>query len=178
MEVYLIRHTETVCEKGICYGQSDVAIREPYKDVFESITSQLPQEAILYSSPLKRCAILANHIQSELSMPSFTIDNRLMEMDFGAWELKNWLDIPKDILDPWMADFVNLAVPGGESFQMMHNRIVDFINELKVKNSSLPLIIVTHSGVIRSFCCHTYKTPLKDAFINKIDFGSVLKISF
>ena len=45
MEVYLVRHTETVCEKGICYGQSDVGILEPYDVLFETILSQLPQEA-------------------------------------------------------------------------------------------------------------------------------------
>jgi alpha-ribazole phosphatase len=177
MEVYLVRHTETVCETGVCYGQSDVAIREPYLSLFNAIIEQLPAEAVLYTSPLQRCTILANYIQNELSIPSINIDDRLMEMDFGDWELKNWADIPKDILDPWMADFVDQAVPGGESFQQMHNRVIDFIDELKVKKSSLPVVIVTHSGVIRSVCCSIYGTPLKDAFVNKIDFGSVLKIS-
>lgn len=37
MEVYLIRHTETVCDKGICYGQADVDIKEPYLDIFQEV---------------------------------------------------------------------------------------------------------------------------------------------
>jgi alpha-ribazole phosphatase len=45
MEIYLVRHTETVCEKGICYGQSDVALAEPFELIFENIISQLPNEA-------------------------------------------------------------------------------------------------------------------------------------
>ncbi len=46
MEIYLVRHTETVCEKGICYGQSDVGIRAPYVTIFESILEQLPEQGI------------------------------------------------------------------------------------------------------------------------------------
>ena len=46
MEIYLVRHTETICEKGICYGQSDVDLAEPFESVFENIVSQLPSEAI------------------------------------------------------------------------------------------------------------------------------------
>jgi alpha-ribazole phosphatase len=60
MEIYLVRHTETVCEKGICYGQSDVKIMEPYDTIFQSVLNQLPQDAKLYSSPLLRCVLLAN----------------------------------------------------------------------------------------------------------------------
>src|SRR6478736_3062578 len=104
MEVYLVRHTETVCEKGICYGQSDVGIREPYDTVFESILSQLPQDAILYSSPLQRCAILAKHIQNNSKIDSIIEDTRLMEMNFGDWELKSWDVIPQEVLNPWMED--------------------------------------------------------------------------
>lgn len=177
MEVYLVRHTETICEKGICYGQSDVQIRDPYVTIFESIVGQLPAEAILYSSPLQRCTILANYIQNELGMPSINIDDRLMEMDFGAWELKKWDDIPSEVLDPWMENFVSQIVPEGESFQMLHDRVTAFINEIKTPTSSLPLIIVTHAGVIRSFWCTIHNIPLKDAFQNKIDFGTILKIS-
>src|SRR6218665_2037125 len=116
MEVYLVRHTETVCEKGICYGQSDVEIREPYDVVFETILSQLPQEAILYSSPLQRCVVLAKHIQENIKANSIIEDSRLMEMHFGDWELQSWDAIPQEVLNSWMEDFVNVRVPNGESF--------------------------------------------------------------
>ena len=54
MEIYLVRHTETICEKGICYGQSDVSLREPFESVFENIVLQLPSEIILFFFFLKR----------------------------------------------------------------------------------------------------------------------------
>ena len=171
MEVYLVRHTETVCEKGICYGQSDVAILEPFLELFESIKKQLPQDAIVYSSPLDRCTQLARYISKDL-----ITDSRLMEMNFGDWELKSWDEIPSDDITPWMNDFVNVAVPNGESFVQLHHRVLDFLYKELETASSRPVVIVAHAGVIRSILCEISGLPLKDAFTNKVDFGSVLKV--
>ena len=110
MEVYLVRHTETVCEKGICYGQSDVGIRQPYDTVFESILNQLPQDAVLYSSPLQRCAILAKHIQKNTKIDAVIEDSRLMEMHFGDWEGRAWADIDPTELAAWTDDFAHYRV--------------------------------------------------------------------
>ena len=176
MEVYLVRHTETVCEKGICYGQSDVGIREPYDAIFESILNQLPQDAILYSSPLLRCAILARHIQKHTQITSIIEDSRLMEMDFGDWELKSWDAIPREVLDPWMEDFVTVKVPNGESFTDLDYRVREFLDNDISKGNTQPIIIVAHSGVIRSILCKINNLPLQEAFKTPLDYGAVIKI--
>ncbi len=176
MQVYLVRHTETVCEKGICYGQSDVEINQPYHAVFQTIMEQLPPDAILYSSPLQRCMLLANYIKENLGSTSIKQDDRLMEMNFGDWEMKNWDAIPFEELNPWMTNFVTVRVPNGESFTDLHKRVINFMqNELQA-NTPKPIIIVAHAGVIRSFLCAISDLPLKDAFQNKVDFGAVIKI--
>ncbi len=176
MEVYLVRHTETVCEKGICYGQSNVGILGPYDVVFESIVKQLPKEAILYSSPLQRCIILAKHIQENAQIDSVIEDARLMEMNFGDWELQNWNDIPQEILNPWMEDFVNVRVPNGESFVDLNERVLDFLENEVSKPNKKPVIIVAHAGVIRSILCKINNLPLLEAFKSKLDFGAVVKV--
>ncbi|RED18944.1 alpha-ribazole phosphatase [Flavobacterium cutihirudinis] len=176
MEVYLIRHTETVCEKGICYGQSDVDIAEPFDVVFSEIVSQLPPEVTIFSSPLKRCVILAKHIQNNIKTISYQEDDRLKEMNFGDWELMKWNDIPSEQLNPWMEDFVNIQVSNGESFVELHNRVGIFLSEILSKNSQNPIVIVAHAGIIRSILCHQTSLPLKEAFQNKVDFGQVIKI--
>ncbi|CAD0005069.1 MULTISPECIES: alpha-ribazole phosphatase [Flavobacterium] len=178
MEIYLVRHTETTCEKGICYGQSDVDLAEPFESVFENILSQLPSKAIIFSSPLKRCVILAKYIQKNINTISYQEDNRLKEMHFGDWEMKTWNEIPPEQLNPWMENFVNIRASNGESFVELHERTGDFLSEIKSKKSHLPIIIVTHAGIIRSFLCYHSSLPLKDAFQNKADFGEVIKINF
>ena len=176
MEVYLVRHTETICEKGVCYGQSDVGLAEPFESVFENIVSQLPPEAIIYSSPLKRCVILAEYIQNNIKAISFEKEDRLMEMNFGDWEMKNWNEISPEQLNPWMEDFVNISVSNGESFIALHKRVGHFLSQIS-KKITKPIIIVAHAGVIRSILCHHTSLPLKDAFNNKVDFGEVIKIA-
>lgn len=166
-----MRHTETVCEKDICYGQSDVTLKEPYLEQFEYIKSQIPVDAIVYSSPLSRCTLLANYLA-----PSIITDSRLMEMYFGDWEMKKWDDIPEVDFTPWMTDFVNVAVPNGESFVDLHHRVSDFFAADFIKNTSKPIVLVTHAGVIRSILCTISNLPLKDAFTNKVDFGDVIKL--
>ncbi|MBS7255677.1 alpha-ribazole phosphatase [Flavobacterium branchiicola] len=176
MEIYLVRHTETICEKGICYGQSDVAIAEPYTEIFNEVVLQLPSEAMIFSSPLKRCVLLANHIKENIKSISYQEDERLMEMNFGDWELKKWDEISPEQLNPWMEDFVNIQVSNGESFVELHNRVGAFIAEKLSKNIMHPIVIVAHAGIIRSILCHQTSLPLKEAFQNKVDFGQVIKI--
>ena len=139
MEIYLVRHTETVCEKGICYGQSDVDIAAPFEMIFENIVSQLPSEALIFTSPLKRCVTLAKYIQAKTKAISYQEDERLMEMNFGDWELKNWNKIPPEQLNPWMEDFVNIKVQNGESFAVLHERVGDFITALISKKIKSPI---------------------------------------
>jgi alpha-ribazole phosphatase len=178
MEIYLVRHTETLCEKGICYGQSDVGILEPYDVVFEHIIKQLPKKAVLYSSPLKRCALLAKHMQENTQIDTVIEDSRLKEMNFGDWELEKWDAIPQEVLNPWMEDFVNVRVPNGESFVDLNDRVLDFLENVIPKDSGKPIIIVAHAGVIRSILCKINEVPLKDAFQYSVDYGQVIKIVF
>lgn len=175
MEIYLVRHTETICEKGVCYGQSDVDIAEPFEEIFKRIISELPCEAVIFTSPLKRCAILAKHIQKNNNAISYQEDDRLKEMNFGDWELKNWDDISPEELNPWMEDFVNIRASNGESFTELHERTRHFLSD-EISKIQQPVIIVAHAGIIRSIICHQTSLPLKEAFQNKIDFGEIIRI--
>lgn len=171
MEIYLVRHTETVCEKGICYGQADVDVKEPYSDIFQEIKNQLPTDAIVYSSPLNRCKKLAEFISDAI-----LFDERLMEMNFGNWELQPWNDIPLVEMQPWMDDFVSVQVPNGESFEQLHHRVGGFYSELLQKKEN-KIILICHAGTIRSFLSHHHQTNLKNAFsLYSVNYGEVFKI--
>ena len=74
MEIYLVRHTETVYKKGICYGQADIGLLEPFMEQFEIIKNQIPEDPLIYSSPLQRCTVLAEY----LSGSDYQTDARLM----------------------------------------------------------------------------------------------------
>ena len=79
MEVYLIRHTETILSEGVCYGQTDVHVKQPYLTHFDSIVKSIESQSVkIYSSPLTRCTRLAHHFRMYKEEIRFVkSDNRL-----------------------------------------------------------------------------------------------------
>lgn len=171
MEIYLIRHSEPILDKGICYGFSDIDINPLKDNDLEEISSKLPMDVDkVFSSPSIRCRKLAEALFKD----SITFDDRLKEMNFGDWELKPWNEIQQDHLNTWMQDFVNVKVPNGESFLELVNRISHFFNEIQSKKYK-KVVVFTHAGVIRSALHIFEKTPLPKTFEVKINFTSVWK---
>ena len=172
MEIYLIRHTTPNIEKGICYGQTNLGVVDSFYEEVTIIKEKLPdfKNFTVYSSPLKRCTLLANELFTNVPI----IDERLMELNFGDWEMKEWNKIEKEKLDFWMNDFVNVACPNGESYVQLHKRVSNFIEE--IKSTSLEKVcIVTHAGVIRSIHSLLNNIHLKNSFDLKVDYGQVIK---
>lgn len=173
MEIYLIRHTTPKVEKGICYGQADLDITETFLEEVEAIKPHLPAAEIrVYSSPLQRCKKLADALFDGLEID---VHDDLMELNCGQWELLSWNDIPKEEIQPWMDDFVNVPVPKGESYVDLHNRVVNRFKEIVSKQESA--VIIAHGGVLRSILSYITSTPLKESFdAFTLHYGCVVKI--
>ncbi|WP_200979215.1 alpha-ribazole phosphatase [Echinicola sp. 20G] len=175
MEIHLIRHTTPQIAKGICYGQSDIEIADTFEEEVTLIKKNLPRlnpDFAVFSSPLTRCKKLAvNFFRSPI-----TLDSRLMELNFGEWELKAWNDIPKEEINPWMKDFVNTPCQNGESYQDLYQRCVDFLTELKSSDVQ-QAVIITHAGPIRAMNAYLNNIDLKDSFDLKVDYGQVITFS-
>ncbi|WP_299778817.1 alpha-ribazole phosphatase [uncultured Formosa sp.] len=173
MEIYLIRHTTPEIEKGICYGDSDIPLKDSFALEAETVLSALPTYLEkVYSSPLQRCTQLAHVISEDI-----TTDTRLKELYFGSWELKKWSDIPFDEIQPWYNDWVNTPTHNGESYQDLQHRATAFIEDLPQHYNCIA--IVTHSGVIRSLWAYFNAIDLKDSFNDLvIAYGAVLKIKY
>ena len=41
-----------------------------------------------------------------------TVDARLSELDFGAWDGRRWVDVPQSAIDAWCGDFAGRPTPG------------------------------------------------------------------
>jgi alpha-ribazole phosphatase len=140
VQLYLIRHPKPAIEAGICYGRSDLGLAEDAVERAEALRALLPNDAPLYSSPLRRCLELAQALH-----PSPVVDARLLEMHFGAWEMRRWDGIPRAELDAWAADPIGFAPPGGESAAGMRTRVASLLAELPEV-----AVVVAHGGVLRA----------------------------
>ncbi len=175
MKLYLIRHTKVDVEHGICYGQSDVGIAESFKEEAKVIKKQISDIKFdkIYSSPLSRCKKLSEYLFGS----GIKYDDRLMELNFGDWELQKWNNLRNPTIDEWMKDFVNTPCPNGESFIEMYYRVKAFVNETKAQSID-NIAIVTHGGVIRCILAYLLNEDLKDAFKREIGYGEVAELNF
>ena len=173
MNLFLIRHTKVAINTGICYGQSDIELADTFIDEAKEIKVKLSNIKFdkIFSSPLSRCKKLSEYLfNSEI-----IYDNRLMELNFGDWELQKWNKIKHPDIERWMTDFVNTPCPNGESFIDLQNRVNAFLTNIK-NNKFNNIAIVTHGGVIRSFFAHIQNEDLKYAFKREINYGTIYKL--
>jgi alpha-ribazole phosphatase len=177
MEIFLIRHTSVNVPKGICYGKSDVELSHTAEVEIAKTAERIStlcdtEKAMIWSSPASRCMALAKVIRHD-----FELEERLWEMNFGDWEMQAWNDIKREHSDPWMADFVNINTPNGESFKELSARANEFLDEIITQNYE-QIILVNHSATIRTIICRALDLDLKNAFRMEIDYGSITKIIY
>lgn len=173
-EIYLIRHTAPAVEKGICYGQADIGVKDSFLSEAAIIQQFMPLTVgSIYSSPLQRCKKLAEHLFADHPIQ---LHDDLKEINCGQWELQLWNDIPRQEIDPWMNELITTRIPQGESYQDLYDRVTAAF--LQVQNLPGPIVIVAHGGVIRSILSHLTHTALKDSFSSfSLHYGCVIKIT-
>jgi alpha-ribazole phosphatase len=174
MEIFLIRHTAPDVEKGVCYGQADVPLKDTFLQEAAALMPLVPTDAgAIYTSPLARCAQLARYIANPLGLPVLT-DDRLKELHFGLWELQAWNAIEPALLQPWMDNYVETTCPGGESYRVLADRTGAFLKSLAM-SAHERVIVVTHHGVIKAMSAILLGISLEEAMALSFGYGSVTR---
>ena len=178
MEITLIRHTAVDVPPGVCYGQTDVPLKDSFEQeaaaTLERLKASMPEGGTfdhVYTSPLTRCVRLAAYC----GYPDATRDRRIMEINFGAWEMKPFQTNDDPRLKEWYADYLNVAATGGESFAMQYQRVSQFLDELK-KSDYQRVAIFAHGGVL--ICAQIYAGLVKpeEAFSALTPYGGIISI--
>lgn len=161
--LYLVRHPRPDLPGEICYGASDISVSAAERErVALALAKWLPRGLPLYTSPLLRCAELARRLAVLLESDRLLHDRRLREMDFGAWELQGWTDVPRAEVDAWAEDLVDYRPGGGENVRDMARRVHAAYRDLMVSGEDS--VVVCHAGTIRMLlACHVHApTPAED----------------
>jgi alpha-ribazole phosphatase len=172
--LYLVRHPQPDVAPGLCYGASDVPVPDAeLARVHATLAAQdLPDDLPIYSSPLRRCALLAER----LAPGRVTLDARLAEMDFGAWELRPWSAIPRADVDAWAADLLHYRPGGAENVLDVARRVRAFVNDIRVPSA----LVVCHAGTIRLLAALHGGVPLEPAALqaaqttHRIGYGDLV----
>jgi alpha-ribazole phosphatase len=149
MKIALIRHPAPLIPAGICYGRLDLAV-DP--SASEQMACRLASDPRLHdaervwTSPAVRCRGLADTIARALAVP-LSVDDRLWELDFGAWEGQSWDTIGRAELDRWAASLLTRAPSEGESGAALIARIRDFCADLR--RDQQDCVVVSHGGPLK-----------------------------
>lgn len=184
MRLILVRHPAPDVASGICYGSTDVAVAPHILAAARAgLRASLPANIPLYTSPLSRCADLASQLAGDLQASHYTHDARLMEMDFGSWELRAWQDIERGDIDAWAADLAHYRPGGGENVLVMATRIASFLDEL-LREQHAAVIIICHAGTMRLLSALQAGLPLAQTALlaassaHKIGYGEIVTLDF
>lgn len=150
MKLTLLRHTAVDVPPGTCYGQTDVPLKDTFPAEAEIVRRRLEGRKFdaVFTSPLTRCTLLA----AACGYPEAERDSRLMELNFGEWEMKRWDEITDPRLYEWYEDYLTVRPTGGESFEDQSLRLRDFISDLTSRLAGdSEVAIFTHGGIIIQF---------------------------
>jgi alpha-ribazole phosphatase len=193
LEIYLIRHTSVGVSKAVCYGKSDVALSENFvyekTEVYEKLHKagafSHTSNIFFYSSPLTRCANLADYIKTHSQNKTpLILDHRIQEMDFGDWEMQKWDNLPIDSFQTWMNAFVTTTVPNGERFLDLYDRTTNFIYDLVKKHEnteslqSQVIFVFAHAGSIRTMISHCLGMPPENTFRFGMEYGAISRLRY
>ncbi|MDR0417676.1 MAG: alpha-ribazole phosphatase family protein [Propionibacteriaceae bacterium] len=172
MKVFLVRHPEPVGAAGVCYGRTDLRVDEAVVAAAAERTRALIGGAVgrCVSSPLSRCLALARALSDAVE-----VDERLAELDFGAWEGRRWDALDRAEFDRWAADYVNQPTPGGESWADAQRRVAAFLADLRTGEAG-GLTVVTHAGVIRAALALVLGIGLEPTWRVDVPFGCVVTL--
>lgn len=175
MDVTLVRHTSVDVPKGVCYGRTDVPLNVSFPEEAEAVKQALAGHVFskVYTSPLSRCVKLAGYCGFGCAMK----DDRLMEMNFGDWEMKRFDEIADPRLQEWYDDYFHVPASGGESFLCQQKRVMDFFNEKKSLGED-NVLVFTHGGVIMQMMLYLGMATKDNVFSLQPSYGEVRRITF
>lgn len=156
MEIYLLRHGQTDGNVNKTYsGWTDSKLTELGKQ--QAVDAHLRFEDVsfdvVYSSSLSRALDTARVFTDK----EIIVEDDLREMHFGLMEGMTYeeiLDKYPDHAKQWQETTANYTFPEGESLRSFYDRVVETYDQIIKKHDVDKLLIVAHSGVIRSIIAH------------------------
>jgi len=129
----------------------------------------------IYSSDQSRALATAQVIASKHQLEVVTCAE-LREMNFGELEGLTFNEISQrypEVTELWRQRSPKLQCPGGESIDQFNSRVSQFLNRLKRHAPQEAILIVAHSGSLRSLVCHLMGIGLERRWQFRCDLASL-----
>ncbi|MGO4704639.1 histidine phosphatase family protein [Microvirga sp. 2MCAF38] len=157
--IYFVRHGETDWNlEGRLQGQKDIPLNDFGRVQAEEAGRRLqaltphPEDLDYVSSPMLRTRETMEIMREALGLhpTAYRLDDRLVELTFGAWEGLTWKEVRALTQQGAAArerDKWGFAPPGGgESYAMLTERVAPILDGITRET-----VMVGHGGVARAF---------------------------
>lgn len=158
---YFVRHGASTwnAQNRLC-GRTDVPLSDAGRWQAARLAERLrvlPPDAI-YTSPLQRAVQSAETVARAVSLKP-VVDERLIEVNYGAWEGKTFAEIMAQdsaAYRAWDADPAAVAPPRGESGNQALARVTPFLDWLSARHPAERehVVVVSHKTLCRLVVCH------------------------
>lgn len=173
----LLRHGEPV--GGRRYrGQTDDPLSDKGWQQMRTAVEGYAGWNVIYSSPLRRCADFAHELAARLAIP-LRVDDRLMEIGFGAWEGRTPDELCRDdpqCLNRFWQDPVGNRPDGAEPLNVFHQRVAAAWSEIVAANPGRRVLVVGHAGITRLVMTLVLGSPLDRLFRIQVGNAEISRI--
>ena len=147
----LLRHGRTPNNaQALLQGQSDSPLDEVGFEqsvvVGRALRERWPVDRVVASS---RCRTRQTARAAGLGDVPTVIDDRWMEIDFGAYDDRRIGEVMAELGAAWAAD-ISYEPPGGESMARLHERVGEAVAEIAEEACTRNIVVVTHATPIKS----------------------------
>lgn len=164
--IHLIRHTDHDWVGRGLAGRMDVPLNADGLEQAEALGRWYAGQRVdvVWASPLPRTRQTAEPIARRHGLEVQTAD-ALLEVDFGAWESKDFADLENDpAWRRWNGSRGRSRAPGGETIAEVQARMCGFINDLCDRDPEGTHVLVSHGDPIRAALAYYLGVPV-DLFL-------------
>ncbi|MFC8432328.1 bifunctional RNase H/acid phosphatase [Streptomyces sp. NPDC057253] len=182
----LLRHGETPLTPQKRFsgsGGTDPSLSEIGREQAERAAEALAKRGTIQhilASPLTRTRQTAAAVAERLGI-EVTIEEGLIETDFGAWEGLTFGEVRErypDDLTKWLADPEAEPTGGGESFAATATRIAATRDKLVAAYAGRTVLLVTHVTPIKTFVRLALGAPPESLFRMELSAASLSAVAY
>ena len=175
MTITLVRHAEVIEEyQGRYNGHIDISLSENGKHQAKELGEALKKTHFdkVFCSDLLR----ARETFNELNIDAEAIfSSRLREKSWGRHEGKSFSEIEAEGIE--YKNFEQwIDALDGEDMQVYTENLKNYFNETLLKQETQNILIITHSGVIKTLLHLTQDISLEEAFSTHLPYSSSITL--
>jgi broad specificity phosphatase PhoE len=170
----LVRHGQTSANaQGLLCGLADLELTDLGTRQAKALVAGVGRPARVISSPLRR----ARDTAAAFGLP-VEVDERWVELDYGAFDLLAYGDVPAAVWEQWRSD-CDYVPEGGESLSALGRRVREACADVAAAAADEDIVVVTHVSPIKAAIAWALQTGddiawrlhVRDASVHRILTG-------